>query len=72
MIKELGLSNQHWKLFSVNDNAANVKLGIRLSQHLKKYSYDIHTLELAVKETFKPFIDESCSKEDPYKYCCHH
>ena len=53
MVEELGLSGQQWELFSVNDNAANVKLGIRLSQHLKQYLCDIHTLELAVKGTFK-------------------
>ena len=53
MVEELGLSGHQWELFSVNDNAANVKLGIKLSRHLNQYFCDIHTLELAVKGTFK-------------------
>ena len=53
MIESLGLDGDQWELFSVNDNAANVKLGIKLSRHLKQYLCDIHTLELGVKDTFK-------------------
>ena len=53
MIESLGLDNGNWDLYAVNDNAANMKLGIRLSMHLKQYLCDIHTLELAVKDTFK-------------------
>ena len=53
MIEELGLSGGDWELFSINDNAANVKLGIRLSQFLSQYLCDIHTLELSVKDCFK-------------------
>ena len=53
MIEELGLDNGQWELFAVSDNAANVKLGIRLSEHLKQYFCSIHTLELGVKDTFK-------------------
>ena len=52
-IEELGLDNGQWELFAVSDNAANVKLGIRLSEHLKQYFRSIHTLELGVKDTFK-------------------
>ena len=52
MIEELGLDDGDWELFSVNDNAANVKLGIKLSTYLKEYFCSIHTLELAVKDTF--------------------
>ena len=53
MIEELGLDNGQWELFAVSDNAANVKLGIKLSEHLKQYFCSIHTLELGVKDTFK-------------------
>jgi hypothetical protein len=53
MVEELGLADGHWELFAVNDNAANVKLGIKLSQYLHQYLCDIHTLELAVKDCFK-------------------
>ena len=53
MIEELGLDDGDWELFSVNDNASNMKLGIKLSMYLKQYLCDIHTLELAVKDTFK-------------------
>jgi hypothetical protein len=53
MVEDLGLDTGDWELFSVNDNAANVKLGIKLSLYLKQYLCDIHTLELAVKDTFK-------------------
>ena len=41
------------------DNAANVKLGIKLSKYLKQYLCDIHTLELAVKNTFKKTLGMS-------------
>ena len=53
MVEELGLVGEQWELFAVNDNAANVKLGIKLSLHLNQYLCDIHTIELAVKDTFK-------------------
>ena len=44
MVEGLGLGGDQWELFSVNDNAANVKLGIKLSRHLKQYLCDIHRL----------------------------
>ena len=53
MVEELGLSGGDWELFAINDNAANVKLGIKLSLYLSQYLCDIHTLELAVKDCFK-------------------
>ena len=53
MIEELGLDNGQWELFSINDNASNVKLGIQLSSYLEQYFCSIHTLELGVKDTFK-------------------
>ena len=43
---------EQWELFAVSDNAANVKLGIKLSMHLNQYLCNIHTIELAVKNTF--------------------
>ena len=30
MVEELGLTEQNWELYSVNDNTSNVKLGIKL------------------------------------------
>jgi len=53
MVEELGLAGPQWELFCVNDNAANVKLGIKLSRHLNQYLCDIHTLDLASKDAFK-------------------
>ena len=53
MIDDLGLTGEQWDLFAINDNAANVKLGIRLSRHLMQYLCSIHTLELVVNDTFK-------------------
>lgn len=53
MLDELGLDSSDWDLFVVNDNASNVKLGIKLTRHLKQYLCCIHTLELGVKDTFK-------------------
>ena len=53
MVEELGLSVGDWELFAINDNAANMKLGIKLSLYLNQYLCDIHTLELAVKDCFK-------------------
>ena len=53
MIEELGIDSTAWELFSVNDNASNMKLGIKLSKYLNEYNCDIHTLELAVKDSFK-------------------
>ena len=53
MIEELGLTGGQWELFAVNDNAANAKLGVKLSGHLKQYLCAIHTLELATKDTSK-------------------
>ena len=53
MIDDLGLTGEQWDLFAINDNAANVKLGIRLSRHLDQYLCSIHTLELVINDTFK-------------------
>ena len=32
MIESLGLNGEQWNLFSVNDNASNMKLGIKMSK----------------------------------------
>ena len=53
MLEDLQLDSEDWELFAVSDNAANAKLGVRMSQHLKQYLCSIHTLELGVKDTFK-------------------
>ena len=47
------MENGQWELFAINDNATNVKLGIKMSMYLKQYLCDIHNLEVAVKDTFK-------------------
>ena len=37
----------------MNDNAANQKLGIKLSDYLQEYPCKIHTLELVLKDGVK-------------------
>ena len=51
MIKELGLTSLDINMFSVNDNASNMKLGIKMSHYLSEYNCDIHTLELVIKDS---------------------
>ena len=53
MIEELKLDRSDFLLVSVNDNAANMKLGLQLSRYLEEYNCDIHTLELVIKDAFK-------------------
>ena len=53
MIESLGLGSDKFNLFSVNDNASNMKLAIRLSEYLTEYSCKIHWLELALKDALK-------------------
>ena len=38
MIESLGLGSDKFNLFSVNDNASNMELAIRLSDYLTEYS----------------------------------
>ena len=52
-MEELGLAGPQWELFCVNDNAANVKLGIKLTKHVIQYLCYIHTLDLASKDASK-------------------
>ena len=53
MIDALGLKTDDIALYAVNDNASNMKLGIRLSENLIQYFCDIHTLQLGVEDTFR-------------------
>ena len=48
-----GLDGQEFHLFSVNDSAANMVLGIKMSEFLKEYTCDIHKLELVIKDALK-------------------
>ena len=53
MIESLELHDVNVDLYSINDNAANMKAAIRTSMYLKEYNCDIHTLQLAIVDTFK-------------------
>ena len=53
MIEQLGLDSPDFHLFSVNYSAANMLLGIKLSEHLIEYTCDIHKLELVIKDALK-------------------
>ena len=53
MIESLGLNNGKRKLWSVNDNASNMKVAIRESEHLCGYFCTIHTMKLGVIDTSK-------------------
>ena len=56
MIDALGLKSDNIPLYAINDNAANMKLGIRLSDKLIQLCCDIHTLQLAVDGIFREVI----------------
>ena len=53
MIMELNLNSADIDLTCVNDNASNMKLGIKLTPGLEQYLCDTHTLELVVGDAFK-------------------
>jgi hypothetical protein len=53
MIQELNLLNEGIDLVCVNDNASNMKLGIKLTPGLDQYLCDIHTIELCLGDTYK-------------------
>ena len=53
MIVAMGLNEEKIKLWSVNDNAGNMKVAIRESQYLEELNCAIHTISLAVTDTFK-------------------
>ena len=53
MIESLGLHEGKRKLWSVNDNAGNMKVAIRESEYLTEYNCTIHTIQLAIHDTFK-------------------
>ena len=65
MISDLGLDNNSAVLYAVNDNASNMRLGIKLSDNLVQYLCDIHTIALAVKDTF----DDVTGMETVLKKC---
>lgn len=46
MIEDIEINMDGILLYAVNDNAANMKLGIRLSGNLIQYFCDMHTLQL--------------------------
>ena len=52
MIEQLSLDSG-FKLFCVNDSAANMILGIKLSKYLSEYTCDIHKLENTIKDGIK-------------------
>ena len=56
MIEMLGVENPELKKYAVNDNAANAKAAIRLSNYLIQYLCDNHTLQLGVVDSFKSNI----------------
>ena len=56
MIESLQLTEEKLKKYAVNDNAANAKAAIRLSQYLHQYLCDNHTMQLAVGDTFKASV----------------
>ena len=53
MIESLGLQEEKIKLWSINDNAANMHVAIRESKYLEELNCGIHTISLAVSDTFK-------------------
>ena len=53
MVQELNLLSKDIDLTCVNDNASNMKLGIKLTPGLEQNFCDIHTLELADGATLK-------------------
>ena len=53
MIESMGLEDERLKLWSVNDNASNMHVAIRESKYLEELNCGIHTLALAVSDTFK-------------------
>lgn len=72
MVRSLGLHQGKIKLYSVNDNASNMKVAIRESEYLTEYNCTIHTIQLAVNDTFnnvtgmKTVLDKSKAIA---KYC---
>ena len=56
MIMELNLNIAEIDLICVNDNASNIKLGIKITPGLLQYLCDNHTAELAIGDTFKSVI----------------
>ena len=53
MMESLGLPEEKIKLWSVNDNASNMRIAIRESNYLEELNCGIHTISLAVSDTSK-------------------
>ena len=53
IIKQLTLDTVDIPKFAINDNAANCKKAIRISKYLQQILCHIHTLQLAIEDTFK-------------------
>ena len=53
MIKSMVMAEEKIKLWSVNDNAANMRVAIRESQYMEELYCGIHKISLAVTDTFK-------------------
>jgi hypothetical protein len=53
MIEQLGLMGSTILKVAVNDNASNAKKAISLSEFLIQYLCKIHTLQLAITDTYK-------------------
>ena len=53
MIESLGLAEENIQLWSINDNASNMHVAIRESKYLRELNCGIHTISLAVCDTFK-------------------
>ena len=53
MIESMGMQEEKIKLYSVNDNASNMRVAIMESKYLEELNCAIHTISLAVTDTFK-------------------
>jgi adenylate kinase len=53
MIESLKLDIDDLERWSVNDNASNQKVAIKLSKYLEVYYCDLHTMQLAIRDSFK-------------------
>ena len=53
MIESLKLDINELERWCVNDNASNQKVAIRLCKYLEVYFCDLHTMQLAIRDSFK-------------------
>ena len=52
MVESLRLDKDDLDCVCVTDNASNNKCAVRRSEHLRQYFCDVHTLQLAIADTF--------------------